>query len=126
MFVLGNPFQSSQPFAGNTSSLPRKHLKCAPIGLALVFPQILRPDWKGSPRTNALAYWALSSAMKEKSFITFTPVVEVIILFSSLQMTRPNKLECLSLETFSSQVLEFEGKARVNPIGGPFRCFLLG
>jgi hypothetical protein len=33
----------------------RKHLKGAP-GLALAFPQILRPDWKGFPRTNALAY----------------------------------------------------------------------
>jgi hypothetical protein len=32
----------------------------------------------------------------------------------------------LSLETLSSQVLEFEGKARVNPIGASFRCFLLG
>ncbi len=30
------------------------------------------------------------------------------------------------METLSSQVLEFEGKARANPIGGPFRCFLLG
>jgi hypothetical protein len=30
------------------------------------------------------------------------------------------------LETLSSQVLEFEGKARANPIGAPFRCFLLG
>jgi hypothetical protein len=30
------------------------------------------------------------------------------------------------LETLSSRVLEFEGKARANPIGGPFRCFLLG
>ncbi len=39
---------------------------------------------------------------------------------------RPNKLECLSLESLSSQVLEFEGKARANPIGAPFRCFLLG
>jgi hypothetical protein len=29
-------------------------------------------------------------------------------------MTRPNKLEGLSLETLSSQVLEFEGKARAN------------
>jgi hypothetical protein len=29
-------------------------------------------------------------------------------------MMRPNK----SLETLSSQVLEFEGKARANPIGG--------
>jgi hypothetical protein len=31
-------------------------------------------------------------------------------------MTRPYKLECLSLESLSSQVLEFEGKARGNPI----------
>jgi hypothetical protein len=38
----------------------------------------------------------------------------------------PNKLEGLSLETLSSQVLEFEGKARENPIGAPFRCFFLG
>ncbi len=29
---------------------------------------------------------------------------------------RPNKLEGLPLETLSSQVLEFEGKARANPI----------
>jgi hypothetical protein len=36
-------------------------------------PQILRPDWKGFPRANPLAYWALSSATKEKSFITLTP-----------------------------------------------------
>jgi hypothetical protein len=41
-------------------------------------------------------------------------------------MTRPNKLEHLSLEILSSQVLEFEGKARANPIGAHFRCFLLG
>ncbi len=34
---------------------------------------------------------------------------------------RPNKLECLSLETLSSQVIEFEGKARVNSMGVPFR-----
>jgi hypothetical protein len=40
--------------------------------------------------------------------------------------TRPNKLEGLSLETLSSQVLEFEGKVRANPIGAPFRCYLLG
>jgi hypothetical protein len=46
--------------------------------------------------------------------------------FPSLLMTRPNKLECLSLETLSSWVLELEGKARANPVGAPFRCFLLG
>ncbi len=32
----------------------------------------------------------------------------------------------MSLETLSSQVLEFEGKARADPIGAPFRCFLMG
>ncbi len=32
----------------------------------------------------------------------------------------------LSLETLSSRVLEFEGKARANPIIGPLRCFLVG
>jgi hypothetical protein len=46
--------------------------------------------------------------------------------FPSSLMMRPNKLEGLSLETFSNQVLEFEGKARANPIGEPFRCFPLG
>jgi hypothetical protein len=30
------------------------------------------------------------------------------------------------LETLSSRVLEFEGNSRANPIGAPFRCFLLG
>jgi hypothetical protein len=39
---------------------------------------------------------------------------------------RPNKLEDLSLETLSSQVLDFKGKARANPIGVPFRCSFLG
>ncbi len=34
--------------------------------------------------------------------------------------------EYLSLETLFSQVLEFEGKARANPIGALFRYFLLG
>ena len=46
--------------------------------------------------------------------------------FPSLLTTRPNKPEHLPLETLSSQVLEFEGKARANPIGAPFRCYLLG
>jgi hypothetical protein len=41
-------------------------------------------------------------------------------------MMSPNKLEGLSFETLSSQVLEFESKARADPIGGLFICFLLG
>jgi hypothetical protein len=52
--------------------------------------------------------------------------VNVTKLFSFVTTMRPNKLEGLSLETLSSQVLEFEVKARANPIGAPFRCFLLG
>ncbi len=39
---------------------------------------------------------------------------------------KPNKLEGLPLETVYSWVLEFQGKARANPIEGPFRCFILG
>ena len=50
----------------------------------------------------------------------------VDFIFPLSLILRPNKLEGLSLETLSSQVLEFEGKARANPIGVPFRCFLLG
>ncbi len=46
-----------------------------------------------------------------------TPVVNVVIFFPLSLTTRPNKLEVWSLETLSSQVLEFEGKARANPIG---------
>jgi hypothetical protein len=47
-------------------------------------------------------------------------------LFPPSLTTRPNKLECFYLEILSSQVLEFESKARANPIGVPFRCLLLG
>jgi hypothetical protein len=41
-------------------------------------------------------------------------------------MMRLNKQDGLSLETLTSQILEFEGKDRANPMGVPFRCFLLG
>ncbi len=34
--------------------------------------KILRPDWKGFPRANPLAYWASSSVTKKKWFITLT------------------------------------------------------
>jgi hypothetical protein len=55
-----------------------------------------------------------------------TSGVNVIKLFASLLMMRPNKLEHLSLETLSSQVLELEGKDRANQIGAPFIYCLLG
>ncbi len=50
---------------------------------------------KWLPVTNTLAYLALSSVMKEKGFITLTPGVNHINLFSSSLMTRPSKLEHL-------------------------------
>jgi hypothetical protein len=53
--------------------------------------------------------------------------VEMLLnLFPSSLTMRPKKLEGLPSETLSGRVLEFEGKARANPIRGPFRCFLLG
>jgi hypothetical protein len=47
--------------------------RAVPLSLLWPCPQILRPEWKGLPRANPLAYWALSSATKEKSFITLAP-----------------------------------------------------
>ncbi len=41
-------------------------------------------------------------------------------------MMKPYKLEGLSLENISSQVLEFEGKARAYPIEGLSDASLLG
>jgi hypothetical protein len=54
-----------------------------------------------------------------KTRSVFTPPI-----FPSSLLARPYKPEGLSLETLSSQVLEFEGKAKANPIGAPFRGFL--
>ncbi len=47
-------------------------------------------------------------------------------IFPSSLMTRPNKLQGSSSETLSSQVLEFEGKARANPNGVPLDASFLG
>jgi hypothetical protein len=58
----------------------------------------------------------------------FRLVILALMLFNFFPLsltTRPNKLKGLSLDTLSSQVLELECKARDNPIGVPFRCFLL-
>jgi hypothetical protein len=69
--------------------------------------------------------------LPNKSYKTYLgsmlpPGVNVIKKFPSSLMMRPNKLEGLPSETLSSWVLKFEGKARANPIVGPFWCFLLG
>jgi hypothetical protein len=52
------------------------------------------------------------------------PGVNIINHFSFITDDETYKLEGLSLKTLSSQVLEFEGKARANLLGAP--CFLLG
>jgi hypothetical protein len=41
-------------------------------------------------------------------------------------MMIPKKLECLSLETLSSDILEFEGNTRANPIEAPSDTSSLG
>ena len=82
---LAITFQPSLTIVGNTRSLPKKKaLKDAPIGFALVLPSNSKTYLKGFPRANHLAYWALSSVKKEKSFITLTPGANVIKLFLSV------------------------------------------
>jgi hypothetical protein len=55
---LAISLQSSLTFAGNTRSLPKKGASEMCSGWLWPCPQILRPDWKGFPRANLLAYWA--------------------------------------------------------------------
>jgi hypothetical protein len=52
--------------------------------------------------------------MKEKSFISLPPGVSVI-KNSSLQMMKPNKLECLFLVIAFQSSLTFAGKSRSLP-----------
>ncbi len=56
-------------------------------------PQILRPDWKGFPRTNPLAYSAGPSVMTDKMFYNTDPWCQCCSAFFFLTVT---KLECLS------------------------------
>jgi hypothetical protein len=103
-----------------------KHLSDAPLyGRLLALLTNIRLSWKGLAGTNALAYYEKSSLKAVKSFITLATGVNVIKLFSIALTMRSNKLKHLSFESLSSQVLEFEGKARANSIGALFRCFLL-
>ncbi len=76
---LANTFLSSQTFAGSTRSLPKKEAYEKSSNWVCSGLSSLRPDWKGFPMANALAYWA-SSVMKEKSFMTLTPGPNVIKL----------------------------------------------
>jgi len=51
------------------------------LGKLLLFPAIVRLDWKMIASTNTLAYLASSTVTKEKHFITLTPGVNVINIF---------------------------------------------
>ncbi len=51
------------------------------LGKLLVFPANARLDWKVIASTNTLAYLALSTVTKEKSFITLTPGGDFINIF---------------------------------------------
>jgi hypothetical protein len=65
---------------------------------------------------------SLDAAFGVTKFITINTIhlvtlgVNVIKLFSFITED----------EALSNQALEFKGKARANPIGAPFGCFLLG
>jgi hypothetical protein len=50
--------------------------------------------------TNLLPYLIYSSATQKKSFMTLTPVINAIKLFSGLPMEKSKKLECRSLQAF--------------------------
>jgi hypothetical protein len=59
---------------------------------------------------------SLFASDKEKSLIRLRPGVNVIKLFPSLLMMRPNKLECLYLAiTFFLSSLTFAGNTRSLP-----------
>ena len=74
-----------------------------------------------------LRYKAVFEADRANGVVDILDLSSILSnFFTSSLMLSQNKLECLSMETLSSQVLDFEGKARANSIGGPFRCFLLG
>jgi hypothetical protein len=55
------------------------HLKGPPIGFTLALPSNSKTRLEMISKSEP--YWALSSVMKEKSFITLTPEVKVIKLY---------------------------------------------
>ncbi len=51
------------------------------LGELLVFPAIVRLDWKVIASSNTLTYLASSTVTKEKCFITLTPGANIIKTF---------------------------------------------
>ncbi len=57
-----------------------KHLSGAPFyGRPLALPKNIRLGWKGSPRTNTLAYYVKSVNYDRKSFIAQAPGLKSFI-----------------------------------------------
>ncbi len=104
-----------------------EQLKAAPLeGKHLASPSNIRQGRKCLPGIDGISHLVSLLMTMKGSCIRLIPGVNVIKLFPSSLTRRPNKLEDLSLETLSRQVLEFEGEARANPIGALFRYLLLG
>ncbi len=78
--------------------------------------------------------WIFTQTFQERSMsdlintITADDLIAMVFWchsYKTFSFVADNKSEHLSLETLSSQILDFEGKARANPIGVHLRCFLL-
>ena len=83
------------------------------LGKLLVLPENVRLDWKGIAWYKHSSLFGLDIINEGKSFITLTPDVNFIKHFPLSLTTRPNKLDRLSLETLSSQVIEFASKVQM-------------
>ncbi len=79
--------------------------------------------WPGTAKIGATTFGGTIRSCR-KRYYSVSSGVNVIKLFSFVTDNKANKLKGSSLETLSSQVLEFEGKASAIPT--PFRCYLLG
>jgi hypothetical protein len=97
------------------------------LGKLLVLLANVKLDWKVIARYKHSSLFGLIVSKEEKKLLKISTRCQCYkTFFPSSLMMRSNKLEGLPLETLSCQVLEFDGKARANPIRGHFRCFLLG
>ncbi len=109
-----------------------RHAEYSSTDLIISNPWYFRfyPRWKEWEVQQALELdYTLDEAQLAEDWAGLLNLVSILFLYNfflplSLMM-RHNKLEGSSLETLSSQFLEFEGKVRAHPNGAPFRCFLL-
>jgi hypothetical protein len=77
VFVPGNHFPVYSNLCWKHQELTQEGSIWKVLQLGWLWPclQILRPDWKGFPRSTPLAYWASLSVTKKKSLMTLTPEV---------------------------------------------------